>query len=1160
MAESIFSNIYTPLNQQEEEEEEKYPVLPTKDTDVPSIFSYPPTSTKPKEETIPSPLTSITSPAPPTYKKYSQTELYANPEFQQVAERFMDSINANEDVFEYMRDADWRLGSTIMRAAQIGNWDDQTKKDYVYLRNAFNNTDLKGVKEWLQFSKDVGIDVLTDPLNYAALFFAAPTLGGSFALKASAQEAAKAGLKQITKKQLSKGTVKDLAKNLPKDLKRQVMLDGAKRTGVVEAVHGGSWLGLHDYFTQTSDIGLGVQHSGEVDWGQVGLSTALGAGFGGLFGAVTGGFSARKYLIREFNASNEMAITKEAARVQRAAKVDKEIIPKLKENEKLGIGSISKLIAHTVGKPTTRFKNLAKGSPKLQEFLSKFRHDWDYTTASKQAKQVREDSFGASLVRWSSKLLRDIDVSTNSLKRQSSWWKFVTDRENAKLNHLTAEDNNQLWHLIVNPQRKKVDDQAVKPEIRQAANDIRKVLREIFQEGQKAGVWKNWEKVDNYLPRKWQYAIVEKDRDILEKILIKHKYADPIDEYKPVKAVTAAGQRTNVILEHQGTIDQEAFPKFFKEYGGKSFREVAGGDEQLAKEMKAGAIVDSMLDSRFTPFELRFREKGGYGFLQTRPFYLIPDEEIKGFLETDVEKILKDYITNASTVIKRTEFFGKTGEDLSKKWLNPIKLELLSHKDSKGNRLLTTTEASKIVKDLANMHNKVTGVDTQVIETGWIRTSVEAAKLIQQMAHLPLATISSLTEPMIMLTRVGWRDGPLVTKEVFRSLAKETVRSVDRTTRAIGRGVGLKIKGRGRDLTNDEWLELYENGLALEQAVMDRIEGMHGTNFQNTITRSAQNIFFKSNLLTQWTSAVQLASFTVGKNLIRKNTEKLYKNAKGIKYIEPKKKAFLEEQLIDLGINPNEAMSWYGRHYKNGKFNATGKGGAFSKTFYQDKIGAAANRFTNEIILNPSGLQANKPLWYSNPSANFLVQFLGYPTVFNNTILKRFLNDSWRHKARVAPKVAATTMLMTATALATNYIRTVGIQRNEKFYNEQSDWQHLKDAWSRWGGFFWADYGIRYAEARERGGKALPAFGRLFGPIGQDLVEMFQYNRGILETISRNVPYSAWIPTEVKREMYKRARELEGRLEVIEEEPYIQKKGSSRRTPRGGDRRKPRKE
>ena len=68
MAESIFSNIYTPLNQQEEEEEEKYPVLPTKDTDVPSIFSYPPTSTKPKEETIPSPLTSITSPAPPTYK------------------------------------------------------------------------------------------------------------------------------------------------------------------------------------------------------------------------------------------------------------------------------------------------------------------------------------------------------------------------------------------------------------------------------------------------------------------------------------------------------------------------------------------------------------------------------------------------------------------------------------------------------------------------------------------------------------------------------------------------------------------------------------------------------------------------------------------------------------------------------------------------------------------------------------------------------------------------------------------------------------------------------------------------------------------------------------------------------------------------------------
>ena len=91
------------------------------------------------------------------------------------------------------------------------------------------------------------------------------------------------------------------------------------------------------------------------------------------------------------------------------------------------------------------------------------------------------------------------------------------------------------------------------------------------------------------------------------------------------------------------------------------------------------------------------------------------------------------------------------------------------------------------------MHNVVTGVGAQVIKNKTLRTVVESAKLIQQMAHLPLATVSSLTEPMIMLTRVGWEDGPVVAKEIFRALGKETVRSFDRTTRAIQRGTGKRI-------------------------------------------------------------------------------------------------------------------------------------------------------------------------------------------------------------------------------------------------------------------------------------------------------------------------------------------------------------------------------
>ena len=1163
MAESIFSNLSIPLNQEEEEEEvspitsipEVSPItsIPEESITTPSIFGNLSPSI-PEETRTPSIFGNLSTPTytpsfdPVTSKKFSQTELYANPEFQRVAERFMESIGSDEDVFEYMRDADWRLGSTITRAAQIGNWNDQQKRDYVYLRNSFNNADLTGVGEWLQATKDIGIDVLTDPANWLALAFAAPSLGGSAAIKATAHTAASQALKQMTKKQLSTATVKELTKNLPKGLKNQVTLDAAKAAGKFEMVHGGAWLGLYDYFMQTSDIGLGVHQSNEIDWGQVGLSTTLGAGLGGAAGFALGGISARRYLIREFNATNEEAIRKEAQRALRSSKTDKKIIPLLKENEKLGIRNIHKVIAATTGKAVSRYLGIAKAGPKTQEFLGKFHHAWDQTTFGKKIKEVRLPAFGASLMSWQAKLLTKADIATNDLYRQSSWWKFITDRENARFNHLTDEDNNQLWYLITNPYRKKVDGKDITPEVRESAKQIREVLKEIFKEGNKQGVWKDWQKIENYLPRKWQYAIVEKDRKKLERILIKYGLADPLTDREIQKGVTASGKEIDIVLVGEKQIDEKVF-------GTKEAKKWLSlyeqGNLKAAQEEKASHIVTSMLDSRFTPFELRLKADGGYGFLKHRPFAVIPDEVIKDFLETDVEKLVKDYVTNATSLIKRAEFFGKNKFDFNKRYLEPIRAELKSHvvrkqgkvvldEDGDPKKLLSTDEIKLILKDLENMHNVVTGVGVQVIKNKTIRTVVESAKLIQQMAHLPLATVSSLTEPMIMLTRVGWKDGPVVAKEIFKALGKETVRSVDRTARAIQRGTGKKVKGRGKDLDDEVWLELYENGLALEQSVMDLIEGMHGTNFQNAGTRAMQNFFFKSNVLTQWTSAVQLASFTIGKRLIKRNTEKLYKHSKGIKTLSKSKKNLLQQELMELDVNPNEAMAWYNKYYKNGEFNATGKGGAHTDDFYKDKIAAGANKFTNEIILNPSGMQGNKPLWFSNPNVNFLVQFLGYPTVFNNTILKRFVNESWRHKASVTPKVAATTMLMTATALATNYIRTVGIQGNEKWYNEQSEADHLWDAWSRWGGAAWGDFGVRFTEARQRGAGGYSALFRIGGPLAQDIGEAMQYNRGFLEPLIRNLPYSAWLPTEFKRNMYKKVRGFEEDIEFIEEEPYKQ--------------------
>jgi hypothetical protein len=82
-------------------------------------------------------------------------------------------------------------------------------------------------------------------------------------------------------------------------------------------------------------------------------------------------------------------------------------------------------------------------------------------------------------------------------------------------------------------------------------------------------------------------------------------------------------------------------------------------------------------------------------------------------------------------------------------------------------------------------------------------------------------------------------------------------------------------------MPDEEWGELYKTGLALEQAVQERIEGLAGEGMHNSVLKNIQAGFFKANLLTQWTKAVQLASFTTGKRLIKQRAQALYEHQSG---------------------------------------------------------------------------------------------------------------------------------------------------------------------------------------------------------------------------------------------------------------------------------------
>jgi len=80
----------------------------------------------------------IGGPALPDFgsgKGYSISSLERNADFNRVADRFFENIGKDEDIIEYLRDSDWNVGSAGTRMLEMKGWDQQTKEDYIWLKD-----------------------------------------------------------------------------------------------------------------------------------------------------------------------------------------------------------------------------------------------------------------------------------------------------------------------------------------------------------------------------------------------------------------------------------------------------------------------------------------------------------------------------------------------------------------------------------------------------------------------------------------------------------------------------------------------------------------------------------------------------------------------------------------------------------------------------------------------------------------------------------------------------------------------------------------------------------------------------------------------------------------------------------------------------------------
>ena len=527
---------------------------------------------------------------------------------------------------------------------------------------------------------------------------------------------------------------------------------------------------------------------------------------------------------------------------------------------------------------------------------------------------------------------------------------------------------------------------------------------------------------------------------------------------------------------------------------------------QKAKELKADALLQDLHNKKYLSKTVRDSSGGKSEFLRERVWGKLNDEELiaNGFVNINMLPLLSDYAQAMGRKINEQKYFG-LGNNFESVYIKPIRDELLKSKK------FSDDEVIEILEGLRSLKNSVVGDPAAHMQlNSRIKTGFDFVRTTQAMAHLTGATLSSITEPFIILARSDLPDTPAGVKAFKNALGLQIKKNWGKNGRLweqMKLATGREINSF-KDLTDPEFLEVQRLGIAVENAMIDRIDGMFSENIQNTTLKNLNTMFFNSILLSQWTQAVQMGAFNYAKERTTRITAELASGRTKWGNIKLSKTAIQRrrEQLHEIGIDANDAINTYNSSFVAGKFNVKQWQ---DSAFFDTQVVPGAQSFSKEIILNPSASNANKPLWFGNPVSQVLIQFANYPIVFSNTVLKQMARDTIRYPAANAPRTAAAMTMMTGVAMIGNNIRSRGESGNKTIE------QQIIDGFDRTGLAGQASYLYRgYKNASIGGGGFVPIITKTFGgPFVSDVADGIAYNTDPITWLSQNMPgYSLMAP------------------------------------------------
>jgi hypothetical protein len=488
----------------------------------------------------------------------------------------------------------------------------------------------------------------------------------------------------------------------------------------------------------------------------------------------------------------------------------------------------------------------------------------------------------------------------------------------------------------------------------------------------------------------------------------------------------------------------------------KKFKDLLVSEGQAPDAAAADKIFEGMMNLK------NQLDTGGAAptfFSKKRTFNDIGDDSaFAEFFEQDVRLTMSSYIHQSAKAIAKMETLGvRNMDEFEKVVIAPI----ISQVEKAGGPTMTKEVLEMLTKRLRNTYSTVTteGLD-RYGSAGTLATDIYSTAT--RVSLLGMATVSSLTEPMINLHRAGFRN----------SIAGFS--SASNAGYKILRGDYEAVLKSNFNLTAKEVKrELYEVGLAMEHGMMSVSNRLVGEEVQNTFLQGVNEKFFKLNFLDQWTKFVQSVSFVTGKKLIHGHLQALAANG-GV--ANTKRLQSMLNDLADLNVDVEAGMKW-----------VTTGGSKTTDDFYT-QVKQSAGRYSKDIILQPTAMAGQKAAKYSDPRSAFIFQLLTYPTVFSNTILKGMVKKMSRdgQDPAQAMRLASAAYIMTETQRFLNDIRSNG--KSEQYGTAHA----YRKAAERWGAFSRVgDSLTRASDSSSFVGNATPYLTMLGGVAAGDLATLY---------------------------------------------------------------------